>query len=237
MPFPQEALLKAALGITIDSILVKNGQLEFENIALGKTRSGSASLDPLSAVFTNVTNDSARIRKQPILEVAVVGVFQGEHRIVNNFWMDLSSPVYAFSFKGRASEMSFAQFNGFMTPYSNVVFESGHITSIDFEVNADKSTARGKLNLVYDGLEFYWMNKKNKKSRFLSEVVDLLFVKGENDPLDKDYQKGKIYMRRDTTRPFFHYWGFAILSGLKTSILNDFALERIRKRAVKQKAE
>ncbi len=235
-PLPQEALLKATFGITIDSILVKNGQLEFENIAAGRSKPGSLRFDPLSAVFTNVTNDTARIRRQPIMAVAVVGEFQDKHRIVNDFWVDLSSPDYAFTFKGRASDIPFAQFNGFLTPCSDVVFEKGQVTSIDFEVNADKRAAKGKLNLAYDGLDFYLKDKQHKKSKFLSKVVDILFVNGENNPEDEDFQRGEIYKRRETWRPFFGYWWLSIQSGLKTSILNDFALDKIQKREVKLKA-
>ncbi len=227
-PLPQEALLKASLGITVDSVLVKNGQLEFENIALGKSKAGLLSFNDLNAVFTNVTNDSARIRKQPILAVEVVGNFQHRHQITNNFWMDLSSPDYAFTFKGRTGAIPFTQFNSLLTPSSNIVFEKGSITKMTFEANANKSVARGKLNLEYNGLEFHWLNKNKQKSKSLSKIVDFLFVKDENNAEDLDFQKGEIYWRRDTKRPFFGYWWFAIQSGLKTSILSDFEIEIIR---------
>ncbi|MBK9016387.1 MAG: hypothetical protein IPM82_21225 [Saprospiraceae bacterium] len=228
-PLPHEALLKAALGVTVDSILVKNGQLEFENIAVGKTKPGLMNFTALGAVFTNVTNDTARIRKQPMMTVEIVGDFQNKHRIYNNFWMDLSSPDYAFSFKGGASTIPFSQFNAILTPSTNIVFDKGRITKMTFEANADKSVAKGKLSLDYDDLGFHFLNKKKEKSKFLSELADMLFIKNQNNANDADFQKGIIYMRRETDRPFFRYWWFAIQSGLMTSILSDFELKSILK--------
>ncbi len=236
-PLPHEALMKAALGITVDSVLVKNGLLEFENIAVGKSKAGLLSFNSLGAVLGNVTNDTARIRKQPILTVEIVGDFQKKHRIYNNFWMDLSSPDYAFSFKGGASTIPFSQFNAILTPSTNIVFDKGNITKMEFEANANKTVARGKLNLDYDGLEFHLLNKQKKKSKFLSQLVDMLFIKNDNNADDEDFQKGVIYWRRETNRPFFRYWWFAIQSGLKTSILSDFELERIRKMKERQKSK
>lgn len=236
-PLPHEALLKARLGITIDSIFVENGRLDFENIAAGKRKPGLLIFNPLSAVFVNVTNDTARIRKQPIMAVEVVGNFQEKHKITNNFWMDLSSPDYAFTFTGQSAPIPFQQFNGFLTPSTNIVFEKGIISSIDYKVNADKSAARGKLNLNYSGLEFHWLNKKKKSSKFLSGLVDIFFIKNDNNVGDKDFQKGEIFVQRDTWRPFFGYWWVAIQSGLKTSILDDFELKGISKIKARQKSK
>ncbi|GEM_PF-6054239 len=236
-PLIHEALLKAALGITVDSILVKNGQLDFENIAVGKTQPGLLSFNALGAVFTNVTNDTARIRKQPVMAVEIVGDFQKKHRVTNTFWMDLSSPDYAFSFKGQTSKIPFTQFNSILTPSANIVFENGTINSMTFEANADKTAAKGKVHLDYDGLAFHVLDKEKKKKKFLSSLVDMLFIKNENNAADEDYQKGVIYMRRETDRPFFRYWWFAIQSGLKTSILSDFELEQMRKMKDKQASQ
>jgi len=228
-PLLHEALLQTKLGISIDSVLVNRGGLELEVIAVGKSAPGFISFDPLDAVITNVTNDSALIREQPLLTVAAVGHFQKKHRVDHHFWFDLSSPDYAFSFKGKASEIPFSGFNSLLSPVANVVFESGQISALDFDVNANKTTASGSLRLDYTDLGFHLMNENKKKKKFLSGIVNL-FVKNENDGEAEDFERGKVSVQRDTTRPFFNFWWEAIQSGLKNSILKEAAKKRIDKK-------
>jgi hypothetical protein len=229
-PMPQELLRSLPLAIAVDSVTVKNGKLFFENIGPGKTEVGVITFDPINALLTNLTNDSARIAEQKIMELRAVGYCQGKHPLHNHFWFDLASPAHAFSFKGSASDIPFPSLNSFIKPCTDVFFDNGTINSIRFEVNADGQTASGSLQMDYDGLDFSLLNKDRERRKILSKVVDFLFIKEANDNTDKDFQEGNIHARRDARLSFPNYWWSAIQSGIKTTLLDGMVLKKAEKR-------
>jgi hypothetical protein len=233
---PQEMIRDIPVAFTIDSIEVKKGSLVFENIGPGKTEVGVITFDPITALITNLTNDSARIAQQKMMELDAVGYCQGKHPVYNHFWFDLASPVSAFSFKGNAAKIPFVNLNSFIKPCTDVFFDDGVINNINFEVNADNRLATGSLHMDYENLDFSLLNDDRERRKLLSKVVDLLFIKEDNDNKDKDFQTGNIYLKRDVRLPFLNYWWTAIQSGIKTTLLDGMLLKQADKRIEKKAA-
>jgi hypothetical protein len=233
--FPQEALLTTPLGITLDTIRVKDAALLYENLGEDPNTPGSLSASNMQALFTNVTNDTARIRRQPVLEISLEALLWEKHHVTQHIWMNLGSPNYDFTYTGNVANVPFTALNAFLAPTHQVAFERGTIQRLDYRINADKRRATGQLTLEYDDLEFALLDENKEKKKLLSRIVDLLFVPDENDRADDDFQKGAVYALRDTRRSFYHFWWKAIQSGIQSSILSDKAAERIQKNTSKKK--
>lgn len=233
-PMPQEMLRKLPMDVMIDSVLVKKGKLLFENLGPGKTEVGVLTFDPINAQFSNFTNDSARIAKQKVMEVDMVGYCQGKYAVYNDFWFDLASPDNAYSFKGKASKFPFPSLNSFIKPCADVFFDEGTINSITFEANGDGRATRGKLKMDYEDLHVALLNDEREKRKFLSKILDVLFIKSTNDKEDEDFQKGDIHAQRDVRLSFFNYWWVSIQSGIQTTLLDGLALKKANKRMEKR---
>jgi hypothetical protein len=231
---PQEMIHNIPIEFTIDSVVVKKGSLVFENIGPGKTEVGVLTFDPITAKITNLTNDSARIAQQKMMELDAVGFCQGKHPVYNHFWFDLASPSSAFSFKGNASNIPFVSLNSFIKPCTDVFFDDGVINNINFEVNADDRLATGSLHMDYENLDFSLLNDERERRKLLSKVVDLLFVKEDNKNKDEDFQTGNVYMTRDKRLSFVSYWWTSIQSGIKTSLLDGMLLKKADQRSAKK---
>ncbi len=236
-PMPQEMIRNIPIPFSIDSVFVKKGSLVFENIGPGKTEVGVITFDPITAWISNLTNDSARIAKQKMMELDAVGFCQGKHPVYNHLWFDLASPTSAFSFKGNASKIPFVSLNSFIKPSTDIFFDDGVINNINFDVNADNRLATGKLHMDYENLDFSVLNSDRERRKLLSTVVDLLFIKEDNKNKDKDFQNGSIYLERDVRLPFLNYWWTAIQSGIKTSLLDGMLLKQADKRVAKKAAQ
>lgn len=146
-PLPQEALAEAPFVIAVDSIFANKGRLLYEMIGEGKTKSGAIEFIPVKGVFVNVTNDSSSIAADPLMEIDVTASINGDAQISNQFWMDLSSPDHAFTFRGNLSQMPFASLNSFLKACADVHFKEGLINSLSFEVNANRYTANGSMQI------------------------------------------------------------------------------------------
>ncbi|MBI1226706.1 MAG: hypothetical protein GC192_15840 [Bacteroidetes bacterium] len=236
-PMPQELLRRIPMTIKIDSVVVSKSKLLFENIGPGKTEVGVITFDPLNIVFTNFTNDSVRIAQQKIMELDAVGYCKGKYPVYNHFWFDLANPAQAFSFKGHASKVPFVSLNSFIKPCTDVFFDDGTINSISFEANGDEKTANGSLQMDYEDFHFSLLNDDRERRKVLSKVVDLLFIKSANDNEKDDFQEGNIHARRDVRLSFLNYWWSAIQSGIKTSLMDGFALKRTNKRMANRAAK
>ncbi len=233
--FPQESLLTSSLGITLDTIRVKNATLLYENLGEDRATPGRLTANDMQALFTNVTNNKARIRKQPMLEISLEAKLWQKHRVTQRIWMNLGSPTYDFTYTGNVADVPFTELNAFLEPTHSVAFERGTIKKLDYKINADNRRARGQLSLEYDDLEFALLDENNEKKKLLSRIVDVLFVPDDNDRSNDDFQKGSVYAVRDTRRSFYHFWWKAIQSGIQSSILSDKSAERMAKNAKKKK--
>jgi hypothetical protein len=234
-PMPQEMLAKAGLPILVDSLLVEEGSLRFENVGKGKSDFGTLEFAPLTATITNLTNDSARIAQQKTMVVDVHGNCQREHHIANTFWFNLASPDHAFRFKGSAADLPFASLNSFIKPCANVAFEGGIINKLSFEASGNAKTVAGKMNMEYEGLDFALLDQDHQKRKLLTRVVDLFFVDEDNDRGGDAFNKGEIRVQRNPRKSFLNYWWLAIQSGIKTSLLEDEQLEKIERFTLKRK--
>lgn len=217
--FPQEALLKSALKVSIDSVLVRGASLHYEQLPQGRTEAGDIWFRQLEAVVTNVTNDSSRIAASAVMAAQVRANFQGKYPTVNEFWFDLKSADQAFSFKGKVAKMPFVQFNPFVQPIIGLTFDAGEVDELHWSANANRHAANGELVMSYDGLEFTILNKKRKPARVLSALADLVLIRNDNQKGSDNFKTGKIDFERDVSRSFFSFWWSAIQSGLRSSML------------------
>lgn len=226
---PQEMLRNIPIALVVDSLVVRQGRLRFENLGVDKTEVGLLTFDPINASFRNVTNDSARIAQQKIMDVVATGYLQGKHPMYNHLWFDLTSPDNAFSFEGNAGKIPFASLNSFITPCADAVFDEGTINKISFRANADGTSANGSLTMDYEDLHFSLLDDEREHRKILSKVVDLLFVNEENDRSDEDFEKGVIHNLRKKNLSFFNYWWTSIQSGIRTSLVKEERLEKVKK--------
>lgn len=234
-PYPHELLLKTSIGITVDTIEVKEGTLVYENLGADRSNPGKLVFHPLEGTFSNVTNNKDRIKKEPVLEVIAQADIQGKYTLKQHFWLNLASPVYAFTFTGSASGIPFQSLNSILTPTSNVALERGVIKSLNYRINADERKASGQLTLEYEDLDFSLLDEQKEKKKFVSELVDLLFVDEENTTDEKSFRKGEVHAVRDSRRSFFNFWWSAVQSGLMTSVFNQKTIAKMQKAAAKKR--
>lgn len=236
-PTLQEALLKSSLTLHFDTVTMRDGSVRFEEIAPGKTESGVVEFSPLQVTALNVTNDLASIRRKPTMSISARAKFQKRAWVSSQFEMDLSSPSYAFTCEGSAEPMPFALFNGFLTPSANLHFEGGEIKKLSYQFRADNRSARGKMNLQYEGLDVAVQNELQEKRKLLSELAELVLLIKNNRAGDDDFRLGEISVQRDRHKGFFNFWWRAIQSGLTSTVLSNAGVKQMEKKKAKKESK
>jgi hypothetical protein len=94
---------------------------------------------------------------------------------------------------------------------------------MEFDFIADNSISKGKLIMIYNGLNIEFKNKQNEgapgiKERLISFVANWKII--DSNPAEgEEIRVGRIEHERDPERFLFNYVAKSILSGVKTSIL------------------
>jgi hypothetical protein len=96
---------------------------------------------------------------------------------------------------------------------------------MEFDYIADNEKAKGKLIMIYKGLDIAFKNKQTGKAtgikeRLIAYVANKIII--DSNPVEgKGIRDGKIEYERDPERFFFSYTAKSILSGVKTSIFKS----------------
>jgi hypothetical protein len=216
----QEKLLKLDLAITLDSLLVRNGNLNYE-IRPKEAVADLGYLDfrSLQATITNITNDSQRITYQPLLKASIQTVLNGESRLNTYFTFDLSSDQYAYTYSGEMHGFDLSRFNTMLSETSKMSITEGIMQQMKFEVEADNQVARGEMHMDYSDLKIEWLDKHNRLAALAQKIV-----MRESNPRNGNYRIGQIYFERLPSRSFWNYYVKSLLSGLNSIAMPNLLL-------------
>lgn len=226
-----EKLLGADIGISVDSVEVRNGHLLYEmRPKLPEANIGYLKFLNLNATITNITNDSQRIARDPLLRTKVNTVVNGESELQAYFTFDLSSPDFAFNYTGDMHQFDLPQFNTILMETSRMKIVAGKMQRLAFEVAADNRLATGEMKIEYDGLKIEWQEQHNALAALAQKVI-----MREQNPKNGSYRIGKIYFERQPYRSFWNFYLKSLLSGLtSTALPNLFLPEELDARKEKK---
>ena len=122
-----------------------------------------------------------------------------------------------FEFKGSTGPFNFETFNPIMVPTSNIKFESGHVSRIDFNGSGNGEETTGEFVMVYNNLTATVLKengyKKNKTFSWLANTA----VRKQN-PKNGKLKTAQIHYQRVPYKGFGNYMFKTIESGLINSV-------------------
>lgn len=239
---PWQSLAQVKNYLQIDSVVVNNSSILYEELAEGRPEAGKVPIGSVNILVLNVSNDSVFIaRNGPMTVQMKAKIFnQGDLLLNIDVPEDLTSSD--FSFSGRVGEMDMRAFNSITELNVHVNIEKGTLDSLVFWANANDIYASGQLTMVYDSLKINVL-KKEEGTKKLSEVGLLSWlgnqvVKSFNPSRGKPDEKpivAEIFVERDKNKSVFNYLVKAFISGIKGSLVPGIG--QSLKKYEKQKAK
>ena len=219
-PLIASIIKKIPYTISVDTVLIKNGKLVYQEMHDLTNEPGEVDFDPLYISVYNVTNDSQQIKKNPVLQVDLSSLLMGEGNLKSNLRFHLNSPRDYFTIKGKLDSISGAAFNKITKNLLLVQINMGDIYSAEFEFTANDDVSNGKITIFYDNLkvEVFKPKHHNKKSKAWSFIANKL-IKKKNLPDDPKFRTGIIYFERIKNKALPNY----LWNSLKTGVISTIA--------------
>lgn len=190
--------------VTLDTLQVKDGYIQYEQLPVVFPRAGKIFFDKFYLSAYNVTNDSSQIEVQPITKLDVFTSFMGRGELNTSIWLDMSSPTQAFSVSGRLGPIPMANLNQALAPLTGVE-ATGALHSMDFAFEGDTHHSEGMMDLEYSDL-YIQVYDQNRDKIWLKSVFGNMMINGQNLRDDARYQEGQIHFVRYQNKGFFNFF-------------------------------
>jgi hypothetical protein len=221
-PFPHQQLQLIAFDLTIDTMRMKNSDIYYRVLAMKSDQTSSLDINNSKGVVLNITNNKAAIQKNRHLKASFASKVMAAAPMQLDIDFDLRDTKGAFSYTARMGSVDAKVLNRFAEPFSLMSIKSGRINRMYMQVNADESTAKGKVNLYYKDMKYALLKNeddtKQLKERKVISSISNLFLPNDNPNKRGKFKDGPINITRPANMSFFGYLAKASVDGMSSSI-------------------
>ncbi|OQX72923.1 MAG: hypothetical protein B6D61_13130 [Bacteroidetes bacterium 4484_249] len=233
-PLIASLIKKIPITISIDSLLIINGKLSYQEKQHLSPKPGEVNFDPLNITAYNITNDAERIEKDHYLNLYLSSMLMGKGDLDAEISIDLNSSDDHFTAKGKLGRIPGIAFNKMTKNLLLVEIEMGDIQSAEFDFLATDDVSQGEMQIIYKNLkvDVFKTKKDNKESKFMTFVANNA-IRKQNLPDDNKYRTGIIFFERDKNKALPNYLWKSIQTGL-VSIIAPVASSKQQKTIKKE---
>lgn len=221
IPTFQELLKKINLKLNIDSLVMVNSEIAYEEHAREATSPGEILFKKAEAIILNLYNDSIQMQnKTTFVRAKCLLMGKADLNAAISFPLDHDG---VFSCSGKLGEMKLEDLNSVLEKNAFIFATEGKIDSMHFSFQADKLSSKGTMKLAYHDLKVAVKNKKTDdttavKERVVSFIANNIVLKKNNPEHADKLRKANMYYERNPNRFIFNYCWKTLLSGIKTTI-------------------
>jgi len=219
--FPIVALNKINSDMKIDTVIVKNINVLYNEFNKKSDQTGSVIFNKTSGKILNVTTNKAAVLKNSICNIQLTCYFMNRGKLNVSIDFNLADKENSFNYKGSLGPMDLKFVNPAAIPLGLVKITSGTLTQFDFDIHANSTADWGKVELLYNNLAVNVLKPDtvfdNLKRRPIATVFANMFFVKHNNP---DIPGGKprfVYVNytRDKETPFFKSIWQTLFNGIK----------------------
>jgi hypothetical protein len=213
-PLPVDMLKNLKIKVNLDSLLVKNGFIEYSEHNPKTDKVAIIDLPHTQAELTSIKNydlsptDSLRLRATTrLLDSVRISVHHRE---------SYTDTLSGFLFSVRVSPFNLLTLNQFLPEIASAKIISGTLDTLRLRAIAREYLALGYINMHYRNLKIQYLDKGDIKKKTLgTKIVTFL----ANTLINKSNTKktGRVYTERVREKAFINYWIKMLLSGALTS--------------------
>ncbi len=218
---PQRNLHELTIGLSIDTLVLQDGFVEYIEQSAKASGEGRIYFDDMSALITNITNDSLRILQNPRMRVAAQTRLYGKGRVVSVFNFDLSDPEYTYDYTVSVGPFDLQALNEILEPGVLAKVRSGKLNSLQQVVSANNDYAQGEMIFRYQDLKVGLIKDVEEPNPGLGKVLASFFantfiVRTRNPA--PFVRKSDVFYERNQAKSIFDYLVKSTLSGVVESI-------------------
>lgn len=213
-PLFASLIQKIPLQTSIDSLLIINSKLTYDEKQQVSDVPGEVDLDQLNIKIYNITNDSINLANNHVLQMIIDARLMGQGNM--KVWLnaDLNSQEDDFKATGLLGPIPGIAFNKLTKNLLLAEIQMGKIHNAWFSFEANNDESFGKLKIDYENLKIVaWKTEDEKKARFLTFVGNKL-IRKSNLKEDPGYRTGVISFERSKDKGIPNYLWKSVQSGI-----------------------
>lgn len=222
-PMPQYIMENANAKVWLDSILILNSRVRYQEFSPGSQMPGGVSFEDLNvslSPFVTSLPDEAHPVDSMNLQAVTWLMGEGEVDLQAHLFFAPKSPMDVTIQMG---EMDLTKVNDILSKGAFVKARAGRVNSGDWSFRMDDDEVIGRMNFLYEGLKVdlvdsMTMAKGKGKLAIESFLANTLIKNNNPRKLFKNAVGSDIYVKRNQSKFIFSTWWKATLSGLKGSI-------------------
>ncbi|WP_373512346.1 hypothetical protein [Persicitalea sp.] len=222
--YPHQILLKAKTKVGFETVYLKSTRVRYGELNPKTERRGAVYFDGTHGTITNLTNDSTWIKKDAKCRVNVQTRFMGSGDLSAYFIFNLASRAGDFSCGGTMNRFDMSQVNGVTEALALASVESGNLTKLKFNIDANIVQSTIKMQLEYDDLRVNVLKVDDKtgklaKRGFLSRVVNNVILNENNPRRNRPIRVGDGEVLRAEDESFFNLIWHTIFVAIKDVVI------------------
>jgi len=219
---PMDNLRNIKKYIKIDTVLISNSKLSYEQLAANKTETGILTLEQINGYAINITNDSNLIANNTILIADIYTKLMGTGNTHITINLPLNSENNYHEIEGTIEDMNATDLNAFTTNAFSASISNGFIKKLHFKIKGNDSISSCVMRMNYENLAVnIWdidSTQQIKKRSFLSFIINKAVIRQNNPKYGVFFQKGDVIFIHDKNRQFLYNWLQPILKAVTATI-------------------
>lgn len=221
-PSVQQLIRKIPFFISVDSIMINDGDITYEDLGEGANKAGKVNFTKMNGVITGLQNDTTIYNEKSILKLDATCLLMGKGNLTAAYRFPLITDKEVFTCSGKLGTMPMSYINAFVEAGPRIAIRDGIIDSAVFNFTANEFSSAGKMKFVYHDLRIELLNKDNDgssaKKQFFTFVAQKFVLHEQNPDRNKPLRVTDISFERNPYRFFFYYTWQSLLSGIKPAL-------------------
>ncbi|MDR5589355.1 hypothetical protein [Christiangramia sp. SM2212] len=215
-PLYSKMIRKMPILIQLDSVVVENSYIRYEERIHADRKSGVVDFSNLNAQISNITNVGLDRKEFPKTVLKADANFMKRAPLKVTMEFDVSDKSDRFHITGNMGRLAAEQMNRFMKPAMNVEAK-GEILDMYFNFYGNNTQGSGDMKLEYKDFKVEVLRKDGeRKNKIISALANLIV---KNKAVNKKANYKEISFTRDKTKSFWNYLWNLLKNGALKSFL------------------
>jgi len=213
-PLLSDLIKKISPKVLLDSLLLKNANIEYEEFNDKTNQSGKVKLSKIRGMIAGIK--TYNFLPADSIKFNLYARFMEATDLKASYAQSYTDSLSGFQLKVIASPFYLRSLNPMLKPFASALVRSGHMDTLRMSVVGQKHMAYGIMKVYYSNFKIKFLNKGVEEHPTLKSWFISFFANGIVN--NKNVEgSGEVYAERDPEKGFVNYWVKIFIGGLFTN--------------------
>ena len=221
-PLPQTLLRKIKIPFAIQNLNFKDLRLQYFERKKDQVPYGFLEFYPIDGILSNLHNQTKDDLNEDWVHLQVKSSLFGSGKVLAEMGFNLQSQNEGFHFRGEVQNFSISRINPMCVPLAGIKVQSGTLSNLIFEMDADSSTSQGTVHALYKNLRLKFLSEpyltSPKKLRTISSLTNTFLILNNNPLVGEKERIYRFSLERNPSRTIFNFIWQSLFESIKPII-------------------